>query len=70
MYSFDVFDTLITRCTAEPKGIFLLMGEKMREGSEYAPFFTENFYELRIGAEEWARAHTQGKGKQEVTLKD
>ncbi len=70
MYSFDIFDTLITRCTAEPKGIFMLMREKIRESREYPPFFTENFYELRIGAEELARTHIQESGKQEVTLND
>ena len=70
MYSFDIFDTLITRCTAEPKGIFMLMREKIRESREYPSFFTENFYELRIGAEELARTHIQKRGKQEVTLND
>lgn len=70
MYSFDIFDTLITRCTAEPKGIFMLIREKIRGSREYPSFFTENFYELRIGAEELARAHIQERGKQEVTLND
>lgn len=31
MYSFDVFDTLITRRTALPQGIFALMGAELRE---------------------------------------
>ena len=70
MYSFDIFDTLITRCTAEPKGIFMLMKEKIQESREYPSFFTENFCELRIGAEELARVHIRDSGKQEVTLND
>ena len=70
MYSFDIFDTLITRCTAEPKGIFMLMKEKIQESREYPSFFTENFCELRIGAEELVRVHIRDSGKQEVTLND
>lgn len=54
MYSFDIFDTLITRRTAAPKGIFMLMQGIMRKTGGYPPFLTENFYELRVGAEELA----------------
>lgn len=70
MYSFDVFDTLITRCTAEPKGIFMLMRERVREIGGFPSYFAENFYELRVGAEELARLHGSGNGKQEITLDD
>lgn len=31
MYSFDVFDTLITRTTALPNGIFALMQSRMAQ---------------------------------------
>jgi len=31
MYSFDVFDTLITRTTALPNGIFALMRSRMAQ---------------------------------------
>ena len=30
MYSFDVFDTLITRTTATPWGIFALMRDRLK----------------------------------------
>ena len=70
MYSFDIFDTLITRATAEPKGIFKLMQEIMREKGGYPPFLTENFYELRVGAEELAWRYVSSRGKREVTLSD
>lgn len=70
MYSFDIFDTLITRATAEPKGIFMLMQEIMREKGGYPPFLTENFYELRVGAEELAWRYVSSRGKREVTLSD
>ena len=47
MYSFDVFDTLITRSTVEPIGIFILMQKIVQETTEYETFFAENFLELR-----------------------
>ncbi len=68
MYSFDVFDTLITRCTARPKGIFMLMQESVKRSGMYGIFLADNFYELRIGAEKLARAHASSQSRQEVTL--
>ena len=70
MYSFDIFDTLITRRTAEPKGIFMLMQEKIQENGEYSTFLAGNFYELRVGAEELARLYANENRKQEITLDD
>lgn len=70
MYSFDVFDTLITRSTATPKGIFMLMQKAIQEQKEYSSFISRNFYELRVGAEELARMNAVSTGKAEVTLDD
>ncbi|MCI8312755.1 MAG: hypothetical protein HFI12_11200 [Lachnospiraceae bacterium] len=70
MYSFDVFDTLITRNTIEPKGIFMLMQEMLKKKREYASFFVANFCELRLGAEKLAQQYAYIKGKQEIILED
>lgn len=70
MYSFDVFDTLITRSTVEPIGVFMLMQDMLEKKREYASFFTANFCELRIGAEKIAQQYAYIKGKQEIILKD
>jgi len=73
MYSFDVFDTLITRTTLTPRGIFALMQEKLLYGEEYAGIsrhVRENFYSLRIQAEELARFQNVGRGYEEVTLQE
>ncbi len=55
MYSFDVFDTLITRATATPKGIFAVMERKLFLNEEYAMvrdrFGSEGFAYYRILAE-------------------
>ena len=54
-YSFDIFDTLITRTTATPEGIFLLMVKEMRRTETFSSYFVDSFYENRIEAEAIAR---------------
>lgn len=71
MYSFDVFDTLITRTTAEPQGIFLLMKEQLNKEKEQHgldDYIIDNFFELRIHSEELARKSNSFQKKEEVTL--
>ena len=73
MYSFDVFDTLITRRTALPQGIFALMGAELREKREVnklPDYIIDNFYELRIHSEQLARHSASFKQVEEVTLHD
>lgn len=73
MYSFDVFDTLITRMTATPYGIFAIMGQHIKEDEAYrdlSPHIRDNFYTLRIQAEKVARFHNETEGLEEVTLWD
>ena len=60
--SFDVFDTLLLRPFADPKDLFLVLGEKLR-------FF--GFRALRIAAEKKARLRKKyTRGTTEVTLLD
>ena len=73
MYSFDIFDTLITRTTATPQGIFALMSDKLRrerESSGLDDYIIENFYELRMHSEEFARQVARHRQIEEVTLID
>ena len=70
MYSFDIFDTLITRCTVEPKGIFVLIQERIQKTGEYIPYLADNFYELRVGAEGLARRYASEAGRYEIRLDD
>lgn len=73
MYSFDLFDTLITRKTATPWGIFALIQKKLNTCQEYQEIsghISANFYELRINAEDLARLNNKSKGIEEVTLED
>lgn len=55
LFSFDIFDTLITRKCATPKGIFAFMQEKLFD-VEYLPLdLRENFYKIRVESEIQAR---------------
>lgn len=72
VYSFDVFDTLITRTTATPTGIFAIMQKVIKRNEIYEdlpPLVREKFYQVRVDSEREARATNQIKGKTaEVTL--
>jgi len=66
VYSFDVFDTVATRRTATPAGLFLIIQKTLLEKYDYLPKqLTENFTEIRIMAEQEARRITRNA---EVTL--
>lgn len=72
MVSFDVFDTLITRKTATPEGIFFLIQDKLRSDEKYryiSSYVRMNFCSLRSMAEQLVRLQENGKGKDDVTLK-
>ena len=62
LYSFDVFDTLVTRTVATPIGLFLIVQQKLNtdDWNDLPEHFRQNFYGLRINAERLAR-HV-GKG--------
>ncbi len=64
-YSFDIFDTLITRRTVTAKGIFLLMQKRLRVSLPSE--LKNNFYDYRIEAENIARLNPN---KDEVSLSD
>lgn len=51
LYSFDIFDTLITRTTATPRGIFAIMQDVLLKDEKYKnipDFIKKNFYDLRL----------------------
>lgn len=60
LYSFDIFDTLITRTTATPCGIFSIMEKHLLQDSEYANFpeiVKQNFFIIRQEAENFIRTN-------------
>lgn len=67
LYSFDIFDTLITRTVANPDGIFLLIENKLKEKDEFKNFSStlkNNFSEIRKETEMFSRSNkylTEGK---------
>ena len=71
LYSFDIFDTLLTRSTAQPKGIFLLMQEKLDSvhfASDMPESIRKNFAEIRMSAERFMYREVCKGEKQDVTL--
>ncbi len=73
MISFDIFNTLITRTVLTPHGIFAMIQQKLSVEEKYwkiPEHIRENFYTLRIQAENLARHSNQCKGFGEVTLHD
>jgi predicted HAD superfamily hydrolase len=71
-YTFDIFDTLITRTTAEPKGIFDIMQMQVLRDETYAELprhVRENFCNFRINAEAEARLTARNSnGREDITL--
>lgn len=58
LYSFDIFDTLLTRKVARPTGIFVLMQHIFNTNTLYSdiPYDVKtNFYQYRIDAEYYLR---------------
>lgn len=71
LYSFDVFDTVITRKTAVPTGIFKVIQEELLQKEDYFDinrYVRENFYNLRIRIEKLVRVSYCYNGVQDVTL--
>ena len=55
LYSFDIFDTLVTRRVATPDGIFALVQTKLRSIPNLPEFFYENFCTIRVETEQYSR---------------
>lgn len=54
LYSFDIFDTIITRRTAQPQGITALMQHELRSNEKYKNFPNDvktNFFKYRTNSE-------------------
>lgn len=67
LYSFDIFDTLITRKTATPRGIFCIVQDVLRRNhsENYPVDLIEDFFFYRTEAEQTAR---QKNGGGEITF--
>lgn len=71
LYSFDIFDTLITRRTATPAGIFYLMQEILANNKDYSEYFRENFKTIRCETQAFVRENLhRTKQWQEISFND
>ncbi len=73
LFSYDIFDTLITRKTASPAGIFAMIREKLVKSDEYEDiplFLRENFFDIRISSEQRAAMWALNRGITDITIED
>lgn len=72
IYSFDVFDTLLTRRTARPEGIFCLLQEKLEKSALQLPAdLLHNFVLIRSRVEQFVRRDFVLTGRrQDIRLQD
>lgn len=72
LYSFDVFDTVITRTVSEPSGIFTIMQKYLENNffniDNMLPLICD-FKNIRINYERYAYEHRKN-GVEEITLND
>lgn len=68
LISFDVFDTLITRNTMTPRGIFALIQSEIQSCGRFDAYTKANYYMLRIRAEEEARKKCGINRCEDITL--
>lgn len=69
LYSFDIFDTLVTRKTCTPVGIFYLMQEILKNNKDYCEYFRENFKTIRCETEAFVRENLfRNKKWQDITF--
>jgi len=67
LFSFDIFDTLITRTTASPQGIFLIMQNELKKNSNIDSFVINNFLNLRINAQNYIY-RLKNKNIEQITI--
>ena len=58
LYSFDIFDTLVTRRVATPRGIFAIMQNFLIMNTNISDFIKNNFYRIRMESEHLARKNS------------
>lgn len=58
LYSFDIFDTLVTRRVATPRGIFAIMQNFLITNTNISDFIKNNFYRIRMESEHLARKNS------------
>lgn len=65
--SFDVFDTVITRCLADPKAVFEVMSKELQQEDGFPMEMLSSFRDERVWAEEEAR---RSSAAEEIDLDD
>ena len=67
IHSFDIFDTVLTRCVIRPQDIFFLM-QKQLTTMGVPVQLVQQFPRIRVRAELWVRFNGVSKGLEEIKL--
>lgn len=71
LYSFDIFDTLVTRRVATPTGIFAIMQYIIANQTNLPQFIKDNFFRIRIETEKLVRKCMSRKFRhEEITINE
>lgn len=68
LYSYDIFDTLITRITYKPNGINIKMQDDLQDNTCISNYIKHNYSDIRTESEIKARNYQELLGVEEVTL--
>lgn len=67
LFSFDVYDTIISRKVAEPKFIFTLIKDRIND-LDFPPYFVEDFENIRINTEQYLYQNTLGDIREDTNF--
>lgn len=69
LYSFDIFDTLLSRKGLEPESIFVAVKEKMAQSGLFSSYFCQNYPFIRHESEMSARVYRARTQKEKHSIK-
>lgn len=69
LFSFDVFDTLISRKFAKPEAVFLVMKERLQK-TNFPKILVKNFEEIRIKTEQYFYEYICNAKSQDVNFEE
>lgn len=72
LISFDIFDTVLARKVAEPRGIFMIMQKILQDDktNNFPQILKSNFTDIRMQNERFMYQHLCNNDKQDVSIKE
>lgn len=73
LYSYDIFDTIVTRNVATPQGIFSVIQNILNTNTSYVDLpqdLIDNYHDVRVSAERCAYRNARRKNHEDITIYD